>query len=547
MFSPSLVSVLFHLVRSHAEADGRVVYFDIRSAADALPPGAPSLSVPIIGRSRDAGRLAALPTKPPEKYMRRDGLGDGGGEAAWGRVPLPELIEYFRTSCELPAKEEYVVLGTPMVADAAASGSLISQCRTLLGAHPLGTPKVVAAIVDSGSDAPGKTAENFNGRLGQVQPHGLEMSDHAVAVLWALIERLAHHKILHQTKLYCALVAPAAAVGQSCFTHGNSPEMLTALQALGSHLAANTLPLVINMSMGTHVGPHNGDSPLEDYIKTLPSTAKNRHVFVPSGNDGGSGVSATCALRAKRPDFLRARAQWPGSHETLIEFWWWDADGNLAIDVEARDPNGASLIVAGSLSIDSASATGVQLTQRTPASSSYPTFSSLFHANCHNGMSCIAFAMTNITGTDADFDFTLTSTTGDPVVNAWVAVAADRKAYFIGSNEATNMRVPSVLDELVCVAGVDAKHQPWARSSRGPSASYARTSSSTPEAPRMAHRVDVPSLPPGTSFACPRAAADAAHVLTTQSGLKPTDLVAKLLGSNHTSGWDASTGYGSNA
>jgi hypothetical protein len=109
--------------------------------------------------------------------------------------------------------------------------------------------------------------------------------------------------------------------------------------------------------------------------------------------------------------------------------------------------------------------------------------------------------MTNTTGTDADFDFTLTRTTWDPVVNAWAAVAADRKAYFIGSNEATNMRAPSVVDELVCVAGVDAKHQPWAHSSRGPSAKYARTPSRTPEAPRMAHLVDLPS-PLWRYFAC---------------------------------------------
>jgi hypothetical protein len=545
MLSPSLVSVLFHLARPHAEADGPVVHPNIRTAADVLRGPAHPLYedqwVPIVARSRDAGRLHARSAK---SVVGVGDLDDGGGAVVWGRVPLPQLIAYFGEFGERPAEEEYVDLGTPMLADAAASGSLMSQCDALLRAHPLGRPKVVAAIVDSGSN--GKTAEDFNGRLHQVQPHGLKMSYHAVAVLWALIERLAHHKILDRTELHCALVAPpAAAVGKSCFTHGNSPEMLGALQALGGHLAGNTLPLVINMSLGTHVGPHNGDSPLEDYVKSLPSTAKNRYFFVPSGNDGLSGASATCPLSAKRPDFLRARAQWPGSREILIEFWWRYTDGDLAIDVEARDPKGASLIVAGSLTIDSASATGVQLTQRTPTSSSYPIFSTLFHANCRNGMSCIAFAMTNTTETDVDFDFTLTSTTGDPVVNAWVAVAADRKAYFIGSKEATNMRVPSVLDELVCVAGVDSKHQPWARSSRGPSATYARTFSSTPEAPRMAHRVDLPSMA-GTSFASPRAAADAANVLTTHSGLKPTDLVTQLLGSNYTSGWDERTGYGSN-
>jgi hypothetical protein len=316
----------------------------------------------------------------------------------WGRVPLPTLVSYFQEYCEVSPKEEYVDLGTPLFADAALGGSLMSNCENLLRAHPLGCPKVAVAIVDEGcrARAPAAVAEDFSGRLRQIQPHDLVMSRHAVAVLWTLIERLNKQGILDRTELYCALVPPATSdLGSACFTHGNSPEMLSALKMLGSAVNQQSLPVVINMSMGTHVGPHNGDSPLESYVRTLPYPGAQRYLVVAAGNDGLSGVSGSCSLSAGQPDFLRIRTQSPGSGQILVEFWWRQADGgNLTIDVEAQDGRGASLIVAGSLRIDSATATGVQLTQRTPYSSSYPIFSTLFHANCQNGMSCIAFAMT---------------------------------------------------------------------------------------------------------------------------------------------------------
>src|SRR5258708_5373942 len=294
------------------------------------------------------------------------------------------------------------------------------------------------------------------------------MSSHAVAVLWALIERLHQHSILDQTDLYCALVPPPeSSVGKTCFTHGNSPEMLTALQMRGNTVGAISLPVIINMSMGTHVGPHNGDSPLESYVMTLPSPSTQRYFFVPAGNDGQSGISASRALSGGQPDFLRVRAQWPGANEILIEFWWCQADGgDLTIDAEAQNEHGQSLIVAGSLRIDSASAGGVQFTRRTNPISGYSTFSSLFHANCHNGMSCIAFGLTSPTTSNATIlDFTLTSQR-DVVVNAWIVVSSDKQAHFVGSNEACNLRVPSTLDELICVAGVDSARQPWVASSR---------------------------------------------------------------------------------
>jgi hypothetical protein len=51
-----------------------------------------------------------------------------------------------------------------------------------------------------------------------------------------------------------------------CFEQHCAPERLTAAQAIDTLLNADQLPAVVNMSLGTHVGPHNGQSPLEHYI-----------------------------------------------------------------------------------------------------------------------------------------------------------------------------------------------------------------------------------------------------------------------------------------
>lgn len=304
MFSPSLISAMVHSIRPLPDADGMVVYGDVRQLAQVLQSAFfnPRITVPVVAGSRRPDRLTGFFEKEAKLHRGEIG-GDDGGDAIWGRVPLLRLVSYFQEYYDLAAKEEYVDLGTPMSVDAASSVSFVSQCDSLLRKHPLGSPRIAVAIVDGGCRAPKAVAENFGGRLHQIQAQNLVMSSHAVAVLWALIERLNQHDILDETDLYCALVAPPASksyIGPTCFTHGNSPEMLRALQMLGSTVSASSLPTIINMSMGTHVGPHNGDSPLENYVRTLPSPSARRYFFVPAGNDGQSGVSASRPWSADR-------------------------------------------------------------------------------------------------------------------------------------------------------------------------------------------------------------------------------------------------------
>ena len=46
------------------------------------------------------------------------------------------------------------------------------------------------------------------------------------------------------------------------------------------------------MSLGTHVGPHNGNSALEEYIAKKLIRPRDRFLVAAAGNYGGTGVSA---------------------------------------------------------------------------------------------------------------------------------------------------------------------------------------------------------------------------------------------------------------
>lgn len=549
MFSASLISVLFHTARPLPAIEEPVRFPNLRSVADVLTAGPryfDDTDIPVVASSNQPERLRAGlgPSFESAGHEKRD---EGDSNVVWGRYRIGQLIEYFKQNYETPAEAEYLDSGTPVYPDATAPGKATAACTQLLAAAPLHSVAVSIGLVDEGIRAPGLWADTFGGRLHQVNGRDLAMSAHATSVLWALLERLKQGGVLHKTELYCSLVEPPKShIGPSCFTHANSPEMLTALRGLKYAMGNPGRPILINLSMGTHVGPHNGDSPLETFVKTVPSTTAHRYLFVSAGNDGVSGISASRMLKSGRPDFLSARVNSYGAPEILIEFWWRHADGgNLSVSVEARDERGASLINAGSLMIDSNGSIGAQLTHRSRSGNT--NFSSLFCANSHNGMSCIAFAMTNTAGLPAltEMDFTLRSQS-DVTVHGWITVCADRKASFIAGGDDGTLRVPSTLDQVVCVTGVDSNGSSWPRSSRGPSVGYGSATGAS--VPHIAHLVEFEGEE-GTSFASPRACADAA-VLLASSNQQPltSEFLARAILSNRgvtPSPWDARVGFGS--
>src|SRR6185295_12935868 len=104
-------------------------------------------------------------------------------------------------------------------------------------------------------------------------------------VLAVFLERLDYHKVLSVVEAYCSLVKPfKPTLTSPHFEQKNATEMLTALTKLKNRLPKDNIPTVINMSMGCHIGPHNGDSPLEEYIsKIATSRAQRLYLTVSAG------------------------------------------------------------------------------------------------------------------------------------------------------------------------------------------------------------------------------------------------------------------------
>lgn len=435
----------------------------------------------------------------------------------WGRVPIDRLAEFFQEFRSTPAGRLYVDLGTPL--RTAGSGSSFDQdCATYLAASAQGQPKVGVAIVDLGDEAKGSVPDDYKGKLHHAVTTDIKLSEHAEKVLSALLLRLDSRrpKVLPDTKVSCALVRkPAAMVSanKGPLDQVNATEMLDAVKALNGLLAADKVPTVVNMSLGTHVGPHNGASPLEEYLSSRVFQANERFLVVSAGNDGGKGVAAKRVLAKDDREFLRLRTG-ARCQELLVEFWWDDAQqGTMEVEASIEQPLstggrkhlGTVTITPGTAGVLSTAPAGLpsgMLTQ------------SLFSAKCLNNLTCIAFALSSTAAQplpELDIRFSLESSLG-VIVNAWIVVAEPdpQTAFLEGGQEGTIM-VPASDGSVVSVAGTEAGGQVWQGSSRGPAAQYVVGTTGV-TSPLLAHLV-AHKGDSGTSFSSPRACADMAAVL----------------------------------
>lgn len=164
-------------------------------------------------------------------------------------------------------------------------------------------------------------------------------------------------------------------------------------------------------------------------------------------------------------------------------------------------------------------------------------------------MGCIAFAASTPDKQRlpaCNLTFTLLSPLR-MIVNTWIAECRNDAA-FVEGGEKGNIRAPATAKNVVCVSGVKDNRQPWPQSSRGPSYDYSlacycgEAHCPHPRAvlsnslgynddrtmPHLAHQVAVSFVPPGTSFASPRATADAAKVLVEPGSRQRYTLAREL-------------------
>ena len=498
-------------------------------------------TLPIVLRTDDPMPLARI-LDPGFQLERAE---SPGGMFAWGHVPVAALVSFLAERFDVPFRRELVDLGTPLRPAAPASQSALDDCATLLGQSQKAQPTVAVAIVDRGET--GTHAETFAGRVTQVAASGVGMSDHAANVLWVLLDRLNRLGILPECDIYCALVAPPAnAIGPACFQHANAPEMLTALRDLAYATAHISVPLVVNLSLGTHVGPHNGQSPVEAYVNAMTSGSPPRFLCCAAGNDGGAGIAAALEISANVPDFLKVQTGPHCGNELLIEFWWEQRTGHaLSVAAQVKDvAAGAPAWFTPPLTIDP---TRIAMTH-IPWKKTGPQFASLVHSRAHGNMSCIAFALTCKSGGLPQIEITFTFRgAADLLVRGWVVVGADPGTRFVEASKKATLVVPSTDPGVLCVSGIDGQGDAWQDSARGPAGQY--HAGPAGGAPHVAYRVELGrAADSGTSFASPRACADAADIVRDPAKLSalttPDQLALALLGATTPVPWNERTGMG---
>jgi hypothetical protein len=467
----------------------------------------------------------------------------------WGRFRADALLRYSGEMHGVAAEQEFIDFGSPLSACLPTPTTVQDVCDQLMALTGT-TPAICVGLVDAGVIAPGKTPDDFRGRLHHVETTDIEMSTHAKGVLAVLLERLQLHGILSQTKIFCALVRPTTQrIGLSCFGHDSSPEMLTAVQKLDTALNQQQLPAVINISMGTHVGPHNGISPLEDCLSAWTSNG-TRFVFAAAGNEGERGLHMNRMVQASVPEFLSLTLGADGCRELLIELWWpHPISPTLAAEIDVTLPSCATPKPFLPLPIDSSTAASFPVLT---GATTTPVRESLFHAQCRSGMSCMAFFLRSPNPGDlasAEIDIELKSPT-DVMVNGWISVGGGARATFLGGGAGGTVNIPGTAKGIISVGGVKG-NRAWRKSSYGPASRYQVGPLIVfPAAPTVAHDVSGCSLSTdeGTSFASPRAAADAANILLdplrASQCTNVMNMVQELLHPRPVGPWNPRIGFG---
>jgi hypothetical protein len=374
----------------------------------------------------------------------------------------------------------------------------------------------------------------------------VDLSSHAEQVLDVVLDRLsaipkgvapAPTNMLPSTAVSMALVInpnPDLVQGSlDCFHQHCAPEMLDAVKAIDNLLDGDKLTAVVNMSLGTHVGPHNGESPLEQYISGTLFKPKDRFLFASAGNEGSRGISARLDLVQDEADYMELAVN-EHCTELLVEFWWDDAipaDLEIRADVSAGRSSLSTIVIKPGLA-------GTVLAPAPMGTVKSFKCMTLLQSKSSGTMSCIAFAITRPTPapgmqlTALQISFDLTARSADPAVHAWVVICEDhQKTAFVQAGPEGTVSVPASAPDVVSVAAYDkGLKQMWRKSSRGPASRY--SSLSQTESPAMAHLSHSVGMGPtdhGTSFASPRAAADAAHALSVAGRRANCTEVEKLI------------------
>ena len=123
---------------------------------------------------------------------------------------------------------------------------------------------------------------------------------------------------------------------------GDSVTLLEALKYIFDK--AGTRPAVVNVSLGTNGGPHDGTTLVDQGIDALVTAAANRAVVIAASNSFDDGIHATGTLTAGVSHDLHWDVVSTLFRPIELELWYAGSD---RFKVELIGPNGVVLATAG--------------------------------------------------------------------------------------------------------------------------------------------------------------------------------------------------------
>lgn len=126
------------------------------------------------------------------------------------------------------------------------------------------------------------------------------------------------------------------AVGKS---FGDSVQLLEAVRYIFD--TAGNRPCVVNLSLGTNGGPHDGTTLVEEGLDRLIRQAPNRAVVIAASNSYADGIHATGTVPADGTVDLVWDIPTSDATNNELEIWY---DGGDRFTLELIGPNGASLM-----------------------------------------------------------------------------------------------------------------------------------------------------------------------------------------------------------
>jgi len=113
---------------------------------------------------------------------------------------------------------------------------------------------------------------------------------------------------------------------------------------------ADGRPFVVNMSIGDHLGPHDGTSLLDRDLEAIATAAPGRALVAAAGNEAGGGVHAGALLPADGTIFgLDAMGLF--GYDGAVEIWY-PGDAEVEVRVRQRDACGAAVATGDDFEAD---------------------------------------------------------------------------------------------------------------------------------------------------------------------------------------------------